>query len=69
MRYLFIVMSLMFAMVACSKHPERKFQEERMEAKKEYKDDMRDIQKEQLKATQKRDEKIDKAKKDLNQDL
>lgn len=69
MKYLLLALPLMLTMVSCNKNPEKKYSEERMEAKKDFNEDMRDVQKDRLDAVQKRDEKIDEAKKDLNEDL
>jgi epoxyqueuosine reductase QueG len=70
MKTLLIILSLMFAMVACNKsanEAKTEYKHERQEAEKDYRDDMKDVQKESQEAIDDRNEEIQDARKDLHE--
>jgi hypothetical protein len=65
MKTLFIVLSLMFAMVSCNKDAKTEYKEQRMEANKDYREDMKDVQKDKSEAIQDRNEELQDANKEF----
>lgn len=68
MKTLLIALSLMVTMVACNKDAKTEYNEQRQEANKEYREDMKDVRENAQEATQERNEEIHDAKKDLREE-
>ena len=68
MKFLFIIMSLSFALVACNKDAKTEYKQERMEANKEYRDDMKDVHKDAKKIEAERADDLEDARHDLRKE-
>lgn len=68
MKTFLIALSLMITMVACNKNPKTEYKQERQEANKEYREDMRDVRKDAQKAQEDRNEELMDAKKELRKE-